>query len=238
MSSDTGDAGDDRSGDASAGGGNREVGVEGIAGEVGRTPDGEGEMHGHALIGQVGGEIDVSGSDDGESGSGDAIEEDGTFTDGEDDDGDDGSWEDEESGSDDDAALPAVPRDPERGCEHYGRGCKLFAPCCGEVHWCRFCHNAKWENCQDESKRHTLDRLGCFPPKSQTNLPPFCMSFASKHAQLVKSAYDVHTCHSFPRIECFCFPCALFQLHLISATLVCVRAAGMQSQRWCATSAS
>ena len=29
----------------------------------------------------------------------------------------------------------------ETGCEHYRRRCKLVAPCCGEVFWCRHCHN-------------------------------------------------------------------------------------------------
>lgn len=28
------------------------------------------------------------------------------------------------------------------GCDHYKRRCKLVAPCCGEVFWCRHCHNA------------------------------------------------------------------------------------------------
>lgn len=27
------------------------------------------------------------------------------------------------------------------GCAHYRRRCKLVAPCCGEVFWCRHCHN-------------------------------------------------------------------------------------------------
>ena len=29
----------------------------------------------------------------------------------------------------------------QRGCTHYKRRCKLVAPCCGEVFWCRHCHN-------------------------------------------------------------------------------------------------
>ena len=27
------------------------------------------------------------------------------------------------------------------GCKHYRRRCKLVSPCCGEVFWCRHCHN-------------------------------------------------------------------------------------------------
>jgi len=59
------------------------------------------------------------------------------------------------------------------GCQHYRRKCKLVAPCCGEVFWCRHCHNeAKHDNLevsfisfpvitsvhQDESGKHVLDR--------------------------------------------------------------------------------
>ncbi|KAF8062955.1 RZPF34 [Scenedesmus sp. PABB004] len=47
----------------------------------------------------------------------------------------------------------------QHGCEHYRRRCKLVAPCCGEVFWCRHCHNvAKDDSEQDPAKRHTLDR--------------------------------------------------------------------------------
>lgn len=29
----------------------------------------------------------------------------------------------------------------EHGCKHYRRRARLVAPCCGEVFWCRHCHN-------------------------------------------------------------------------------------------------
>lgn len=29
----------------------------------------------------------------------------------------------------------------EHGCVHYRRRCRLVAPCCGELFWCRHCHN-------------------------------------------------------------------------------------------------
>jgi RING finger/CHY zinc finger protein 1 len=45
------------------------------------------------------------------------------------------------------------------GCAHYKRRCRLVAPCCGEVFWCRHCHNAaKDDGEQDLGKRHALDR--------------------------------------------------------------------------------
>lgn len=28
-----------------------------------------------------------------------------------------------------------------QGCSHYRRRCKIVSPCCGEVFWCRHCHN-------------------------------------------------------------------------------------------------
>ena len=49
--------------------------------------------------------------------------------------------------------------DGELGCEHYRRRCKLVAPCCGEVFWCRHCHNeAKNERETDAKKAHQVDR--------------------------------------------------------------------------------
>ena len=81
---------------------------------------------------------------------------------------DEGEWEDadddseekdeEDDEEEDSGIVPPPVRDPLRGCQHYSRGCKLVAPCCGEVHWCRFCHNAKWEDAPDADKRHILDR--------------------------------------------------------------------------------
>jgi len=47
----------------------------------------------------------------------------------------------------------------EHGCAHYRRRCKLVAPCCGEVFWCRHCHNEVHE--RDEAnpeKRHEIER--------------------------------------------------------------------------------
>lgn len=29
----------------------------------------------------------------------------------------------------------------QHGCRHYRRRCKLISPCCGEVVWCRLCHD-------------------------------------------------------------------------------------------------
>eukprot|EP00397_Hematodinium_sp_SG-2012_P015427 GEMP01015709.1.p1 GENE.GEMP01015709.1~~GEMP01015709.1.p1 ORF type:complete len:300 (+),score=60.38 GEMP01015709.1:392-1291(+) len=36
------------------------------------------------------------------------------------------------------------------GCAHYRRRCRIVAPCCGEVCWCRHCHT--------EKTQHELDR--------------------------------------------------------------------------------
>ena len=45
------------------------------------------------------------------------------------------------------------------GCEHYLRRCKLVAPCCNEVFWCRHCHNKiKNDDEKDAKKAHQLDR--------------------------------------------------------------------------------
>jgi RING finger/CHY zinc finger protein 1 len=48
---------------------------------------------------------------------------------------------------------------PPFGCVHYARGCKLRAPCCGELFSCRFCHDlAKSEAEADDAKKHVMDR--------------------------------------------------------------------------------
>lgn len=76
-----------------------------------------------------------------------------------------GSSEEEDDQFED--AAPCSPdNDPtkdkgcmEHGCDHYKRRCKLVAPCCGEVFWCRHCHNqVKDDSEQDAAKRHTMDR--------------------------------------------------------------------------------
>uniref|UniRef100_A0A061R754 Ring finger and CHY zinc finger domain-containing protein 1 n=1 Tax=Tetraselmis sp. GSL018 TaxID=582737 RepID=A0A061R754_9CHLO len=46
----------------------------------------------------------------------------------------------------------------EYGCTHYRRRCKLVAPCCNEVYWCRHCHNDAQALQPDITKRHELDR--------------------------------------------------------------------------------
>lgn len=42
------------------------------------------------------------------------------------------------------------------GCSHYRRKCKVVAPCCGNVFWCRHCHNEAHES--DLDKAHEIDR--------------------------------------------------------------------------------
>ncbi|CDJ38348.1 zinc finger (CHY type) protein, putative [Eimeria tenella] len=42
------------------------------------------------------------------------------------------------------------------GCAHYRRKCKVVAPCCKEIYWCRHCHNEAYE--MDLSNAHEIDR--------------------------------------------------------------------------------
>jgi len=52
-----------------------------------------------------------------------------------------------------------TPQCPPAPGDHYKRRCRLVAPCCGELFWCRHCHNAaKDDGEQDPAKRHALDR--------------------------------------------------------------------------------
>lgn len=43
------------------------------------------------------------------------------------------------------------------GCAHYRRRCKIVAPCCGEIFWCRHCHNES-KNIDEKARFHLL---GC-----------------------------------------------------------------------------
>ena len=53
----------------------------------------------------------------------------------------------------------SVREDGELGCAHYRRACKLVSACCGEVFWCRHCHNERKNDCEsDPKKAHQMDR--------------------------------------------------------------------------------
>ena len=48
---------------------------------------------------------------------------------------------------------------PTKGCQHYARGCRLRAPCCGELFWCRFCHDeVKSRGEANPHAKHSLNR--------------------------------------------------------------------------------
>ncbi|ONL93606.1 CHY-type/CTCHY-type/RING-type Zinc finger protein [Zea mays] len=47
----------------------------------------------------------------------------------------------------------------QHGCVHYRRGCKIRAPCCGEVFGCRHCHNEAKDSLEvSVHDRHVLPR--------------------------------------------------------------------------------
>nr|CAB3499486.1 unnamed protein product [Digitaria exilis] len=47
----------------------------------------------------------------------------------------------------------------QHGCEHYRRGCRVVAPCCGEVFGCRHCHNDAKNSLEvDPRHRHEIPR--------------------------------------------------------------------------------
>lgn len=66
---------------------------------------------------------------------------------------------DRQPDSNDTAESASSSGEMQHGCQHYRRRCKLVAPCCGEIFWCRHCHNeAKSQNEMDPKKRHDLER--------------------------------------------------------------------------------
>jgi RING finger/CHY zinc finger protein 1 len=64
------------------------------------------------------------------------------------------------------AGDPAASRGcMEVGCDHYRRRCKLVAPCCNEVFWCRHCHNQVKDDTEEV----------CGARSSAGRLPAACM---------------------------------------------------------------
>nr|XP_043635821.1 E3 ubiquitin-protein ligase MIEL1-like isoform X2 [Erigeron canadensis] len=45
-----------------------------------------------------------------------------------------------------------------RGCEHYRRRCKIRAPCCNQIFFCRHCHNDFTGALTDPKERHEVVR--------------------------------------------------------------------------------
>ena len=49
------------------------------------------------------------------------------------------------------------------GCTHYNRKCKIVAPCCNKVYWCRICHDeftCSHQNIRSNPKSvHQIDRF-------------------------------------------------------------------------------
>lgn len=65
------------------------------------------------------------------------------------------------------------------GCSHYRRRCKLVAPCCPEVFWCRHCHN---------QVMHDDEKVRVFLP-AQVHAPPWSTPRAS-----AETSPGIHTC--------------------------------------------
>jgi RING finger/CHY zinc finger protein 1 len=46
----------------------------------------------------------------------------------------------------------------ENNCDHYKRGCKLIAPCCNKLIFCRLCHDEEYDHIID---RHAVKEICC-----------------------------------------------------------------------------
>jgi len=62
------------------------------------------------------------------------------------------------------------------GCKHYSRRCRIVAPCCGEVVWCRHCHR---DNTEHELDRKAIKEVVCSicnlrQPSSPSCIKPEC----------------------------------------------------------------
>ena len=81
------------------------------------------------------------------------------------------------------------------GCTHYRRRCLIVAPCCGEVFWCRHCHNEA--KCANEKVSASLlnPRLSCscacLSERIPTALPSALLSAHSHTCVLCVYSYPV-----------------------------------------------
>ncbi|XP_061358857.1 zinc finger protein BRUTUS-like At1g18910 [Gastrolobium bilobum] len=86
-------------------------------------------------------------------------------------------------------------RDPHNlihGCKHYKRNCKLFAPCCNQLHTCVHCHN--------EVSDHSIDR------KSITKM--MCMKCLI--IQPISATCSTVSCCNLSMAKYYCRICKLF----------------------------
>ncbi|BAF26671.1 E3 ubiquitin-protein ligase RZFP34 isoform X1 [Oryza sativa Japonica Group] len=68
----------------------------------------------------------------------------------------------------------------QHGCEHYTRGCRIRAPCCGEVFGCRHCHNEAKNsleihlNDRHEIPRHEIKKVICSLCDKEQDVQQYC----------------------------------------------------------------
>ncbi|XP_073219425.1 zinc finger protein BRUTUS-like At1g18910 [Cicer arietinum] len=87
-------------------------------------------------------------------------------------------------------------RDPLKqiyGCKHYKRNCKLFAPCCNQLHACIHCH--------DEASDHSIDK------KSVTKM--MCMKCLM--IQPINATCSSVSCCNLSMAKYYCRICKLFE---------------------------
>lgn len=82
-------------------------------------------------------------------------------------------WEDideDEQLRDDDRTISDAEDQNDRanGCKHYKRKCKVYAPCCSKLVWCRRCHDET--DPSHEMDRKAVTKIQCFI--CQTEQPP------------------------------------------------------------------
>jgi hypothetical protein len=97
----------------------------------------------------------------------------------------------------------------EHGCDHYKRRCKLVAPCCGEVFWCRHCHN----QVKDDSEQVALRMCWVC-----AFLRPYgeCKRAVGKQQKMMRAMHVVHVAccarAGTVYVDAFCNSCTCVEL--------------------------
>ena len=80
---------------------------------------------------------------------------------------------------------------PTFGCDHYSRGCRIFAPCCSKWYGCRHCHNEDIENSHRLDPK-TITTMECYSCKTAQPTQGNCTS-----CQMSMGTYYCAICHLF-----------------------------------------
>ncbi|EEA07863.1 CHY zinc finger domain-containing protein [Cryptosporidium muris RN66] len=74
------------------------------------------------------------------------------------------------------------------GCNHYKRLCKIVAPCCNKVYWCRHCHNEDPLNDHGDLDRHKISEIVCAICNTHQRVSNTCINYHEYNGNLSENS--------------------------------------------------